>query len=258
MVFLTAFFVVGRLSPWYEVPGDSMIIYPAIDIKDGKCVRLLQGRFDEVTVFGDDPVEMAGKWVSMGAKWLHIVDLDGARGTVSNNRNIILKIVEKYRASVQTGGGIRTMDDIEQLINAGVARIIMGTAAVRNPELVKEALRKYPDNIAIGIDARDGKVAIEGWEQLSDYTAVDFAKMIERLGCRTIIYTDINTDGTLAGPNLKAMKEMIDSVSMDVIASGGVSSIQDLKNLKEIGAAGAITGKALYTGAIDLAEALRM
>ena len=235
-----------------------MIIYPAIDIKDGKCVRLLQGRFDEVTVFGDDPVEMAGKWVSMGAKWLHIVDLDGARGTVSNNRNIILKIVEKYRASVQTGGGIRTMDDIEQLINAGVARIIMGTAAVRNPELVKEALRKYPDNIAIGIDARDGKVAIEGWEQLSDYTAVDFAKMIERLGCRTIIYTDINTDGTLAGPNLKAMKEMIDSVSMDVIASGGVSSIQDLKNLKEIGAAGAITGKALYTGAIDLAEALRM
>lgn len=235
-----------------------MIIYPAIDIKDGKCVRLLQGRFDEVTVFGDDPVEMAGKWVSMGAKWLHIVDLDGARGTVSNNRNIILKIVEKYRASVQTGGGIRTMDDIEQLINAGVARIILGTAAVRNPELVKEALRKYPDNIAIGIDARDGKVAIEGWEQLSDYTAVDFAKMIERLGCRTIIYTDINTDGTLAGPNLKAMKEMIDSVSMDVIASGGVSSIQDLKNLKEIGAAGAITGKALYTGAIDLAEALRM
>ena len=150
------------------------------------------------------------------------------------------------------------MEDIERLIDAGVARVILGTAAVKNPALVKEALQKYPDRIAVGIDAKEGKVAIEGWERLSDYTAVDFAKKIEQLGCRVIIYTDINTDGTLAGPNLKAMKEMTDSVNMDVIASGGISSLEDLKNLKEIGVAGAITGKAIYTGAIDLAEALKL
>lgn len=235
-----------------------MIIYPAIDIKDGRCVRLLQGRFNDVTVYGNDPVQMASKWVSSGAKWLHIVDLDGARGEVSNNRNIILKIVKEFSVPVQAGGGIRTMEDIEHLIGAGVSRIILGTAAVRNPALVREALSKYPEKVAVGIDAKDGKVAIEGWEQVSDYTAVDFAKKMEQLGCRIIIYTDINTDGTLSGPNIKAMKEMIDNVNMDVIASGGVSSIQDLKNLKEIGAAGAITGKAIYTGAIDLAEALKI
>ncbi|NLM10651.1 MAG: 1-(5-phosphoribosyl)-5-[(5-phosphoribosylamino)methylideneamino]imidazole-4-carboxamide isomerase [Clostridiaceae bacterium] len=235
-----------------------MIIYPAIDIKDGRCVRLLQGRFDDVTVYGDDPVQMASRWISSGAKWLHIVDLDGARGESLNNRDIILEIVEKFSVSVQTGGGIRTMKDIEQMINAGVSRVILGTAAVRNSALVKEALSKYPEKIAVGIDAKDGKVAIEGWEQISDYTAVDFAKQVEQLGCRVIIYTDINTDGTLQGPNLKAMKEMIESVDMEVIASGGVSSLQDLINLKETGAAGAITGKAIYTGAIDLAEALKL
>lgn len=235
-----------------------MIIYPAIDIKEGRCVRLLQGRFDDVTVYGDDPVQMASRWISLGAKWLHIVDLDGARGESLNNRNIILEIVKKFSVSVQTGGGIRTMKDIEQLVNAGVSRIILGTAAVRNPVLVKEALSDYPEKVAVGIDAKNGKVAIEGWEQVSDYTAVDFAKKMEQLGCRVIIYTDIDTDGTLAGPNLKAMKEMISSVNMEVIASGGVSSIEDLKNLKVIGAAGAITGKAIYTGAIDLAEALKL
>ncbi|NLX77103.1 MAG: 1-(5-phosphoribosyl)-5-[(5-phosphoribosylamino)methylideneamino]imidazole-4-carboxamide isomerase [Clostridiaceae bacterium] len=235
-----------------------MIIYPAIDIKEGRCVRLLQGRFDDVTVYGDDPVQMAQRWVSSGANWLHIVDLDGARGGTSNNRNIILEIVKKFPVSVQTGGGIRTMEDIEQMVSAGVSRVILGTAAVRNPALVKEALMKYPERIAVGIDAKDGKAAVEGWEQVSEYTAVDFAKRMEQLGCRVIIYTDISTDGTLSGPNLKAMKEMIDSVNMDVIASGGVSSLQDLKNLKSIGAAGAITGKAIYTGALDLSEALKL
>lgn len=235
-----------------------MIIYPAIDIKEGRCVRLLQGKFNEVTVYGDDPVQMAQNWISCGATWLHIVDLDGARNEHSNNRSIILDIVNKFSVSVQTGGGIRTMEDIEQMIDAGVSRVILGTAAVRNPQLVSEALAKYSDSIAVGIDAKDGKVAIEGWEQVSDYSAVDFAKKVEQLGCRVIIYTDIDTDGTLAGPNLKAMKEMIDNVNMEVIASGGVSSLQDLRNLKEIGAAGAITGKAIYTGAIDLTEALKI
>ncbi len=235
-----------------------MIIYPAIDIKDGRCVRLLQGRFEDVTIYGDDPVQMASKWVSLGAKWLHIVDLDGARNQSPNNRDIILDIVKKHSVSVQTGGGIRTMEDIDQMISAGISRAILGTSAVRSPDLVKKALLKYPDKIAVGIDAKDGMVAIEGWEQVSSYKAIDFAKDIEELGCRVIIYTDIDTDGMLTGPNLKAMKEMIDSVNMEVIASGGVSSLQDLKDLKEIGASGAITGKAIYTGAIDLAEALKL
>lgn len=235
-----------------------MIVYPAIDIKDGRCVRLLQGRFEDVTIYGDDPVQMASKWVSLGAKWLHIVDLDGARDQSPNNRDIILDIVKKHSVLVQTGGGIRTMEDIDQMISAGISRAILGTSAVRSPDLVKKALLKYPDKIAVGIDAKDGMVAIEGWEQVSSYKAVDFAKDIEQLGCRVIIYTDIDTDGMLTGPNLKAMKEMIDSVNMEVIASGGVSSLQDLKDLKEIGASGAITGKAIYTGAIDLAEALKL
>lgn len=235
-----------------------MIVYPAIDIKDGRCVRLLQGRFEDVTIYGDDPVQMASKWVSLGAKWLHIVDLDGARDQSPNNRDIILDIVKKHSVLVQTGGGIRTMEDIDQMISAGISRAILGTSAVKSPDLVKKALLKYPDKIAVGIDAKDGMVAIEGWEQVSSYKAVDFAKDIEQLGCRVIIYTDIDTDGMLTGPNLKAMKEMIDSVNMEVIASGGVSSLQDLKDLKEIGASGAITGKAIYTGAIDLAEALKL
>lgn len=238
--------------------GGFMVIYPAIDIKDGRCVRLFQGRFDNVTVYGDDPVKMAEKWVSMGAKWLHVVDLDGARGGVLNNRNIIMKIARSFPVSVQTGGGIRTMADIEQLVGAGISRVILGTAAVRDPALLKEALSKYPEKTAVGIDAKNGKVAIEGWEKVSGYNAVDFAKQIEKLGCRVIIYTDINTDGTMAGPNLEAMKEMIDSVKMDVIASGGISSLMDLMDLKKIGAAGAITGKAIYTGALDLAEALNL
>ncbi|HZK27267.1 MAG TPA: 1-(5-phosphoribosyl)-5-[(5-phosphoribosylamino)methylideneamino]imidazole-4-carboxamide isomerase [Thermoclostridium sp.] len=235
-----------------------MIVYPAIDIKDGRCVRLLQGRFEDVTIYGDDPVQMASKWVSLGAKWLHIVDLDGARDQSPNNRDIILDIVKKHSVLVQTGGGIRTMEDIDQMISAGISRAILGTSAVKSPDLVKKALLKYPDKIAVGIDAKDGMVAIEGWEQVSSYKAVDFAKDIEQLGCRVIIYTDIDTDGMLTGPNIKAMKEMIDSVNMEVIASGGVSSLQDLKDLKEIGASGAITGKAIYTGAIDLAEALKL
>ena len=166
-------------------------------------MRLLQGRFDDVTVYGDDPVQMASRWISSGAKWLHIVDLDGARGESLNNRDIILEIVEKFSVSVQTGGGIRTMKDIEQMINAGVSRVILGTAAVRNSALVKEALSKYPEKIAVGIDAKDGKVAIEGWEQISDYTAVDFAKQVEQLGCRVIIIPTLIPTEHYKGQTLK-------------------------------------------------------
>lgn len=232
-----------------------MIIYPAIDIKDGRCVRLLQGRFEDETVFGN-PMEMAKKWASMGASWLHTVDLDGARHGNSSNRQIISEIARVSGIPVQMGGGIRTMEDIDEVLNLGIQRAILGTAAVSNPQLVRQALLKYPGRVAVGIDAKDGRVAVEGWEKVSSHAAVDFAKTMEQLGCGVIIYTDIATDGMLKGPNLKAMEEMIAAVGMEVIASGGVSSIADLMSLKNIGAAGAITGKALYTGAISLQEAL--
>ena len=234
-----------------------MIIYPSIDIKDGRCVRLLQGRFDDETVFGS-PVEMAKKWASMGARWLHTVDLDGARSGKSENRRIVSEIAAVTGLPVQLGGGIRTMKDIEEVLGLGIQRVILGTAAVNNPQLVREALQKFPGRIAVGIDAKEGRVAVEGWEKVSSHTAIDFAKTMEQLGCKVIIYTDIATDGMLQGPNLDAMGEMIRSVGMEVIASGGVSSTQDLINLKNIGAAGAITGKAIYTGAINLEEALKV
>lgn len=233
-----------------------MIIYPAIDIRGGKCVRLTQGRYHEMTVFANDPVEMAEKFQTDGAEYIHVVDLDGARGD-ANNRNIIASIAERVEIPIQTGGGIRTMDDIEELIEAGVARLIIGTSAVKNPVLVKNALAQYPDRIAVGIDARDGYVAIEGWEKTSSFKAVEFARKMESLGVRTIIYTDIATDGMLSGPNLSAMDEMLNSVGMEIIASGGVSSIEDLISLRKLGVHGAIVGKAIYTGAINLRDAIK-
>lgn len=234
-----------------------MIIYPAIDIKGGQCVRLMQGRFDEVTSYGNDPVEMAKKWEATGASWLHVVDLDGARSGQSVNRQVIGGIAKALKIPVQTGGGIREMSDIEELLHAGLSRVILGTSAVRHPELVKAAVKEYGKHIVVGIDAKDGYVAIDGWENTSSFTAVDFAKEMQSFGVATIVYTDIATDGMLQGPNLTALKEMREAVGMDIIASGGVGSVLDLKNLKGIGVAGAITGKAIYTGAIDLAQALK-
>jgi phosphoribosylformimino-5-aminoimidazole carboxamide ribotide isomerase len=233
-----------------------MKLYPAIDLKDGKCVRLMQGRFDRVTEYGDDPVAMAIKWVSLGAEALHVVDLDGARSGMSGNREAIKAIAAAVRIPVQTGGGIRTAADVEELLSAGLSRVILGTAAVKNREMVKAMLEKYGNRIVIGIDAKDGYVAVDGWESGSGLEAVAFACEMAALGAKIIIYTDIATDGMLAGPNLSAMKEMIDASGLEVIASGGVGSLADLAALDGIGAAGAITGKAIYTGAIDLAEAL--
>ncbi|MCX7709817.1 MAG: 1-(5-phosphoribosyl)-5-[(5-phosphoribosylamino)methylideneamino]imidazole-4-carboxamide isomerase [Clostridia bacterium] len=233
-----------------------MILYPAIDMKDGKCVRLLQGRFDEVTVYSENPVEMAEKWESTGAQYLHVVDLDGARSGEPKNLTVVSEIASKLKIPVQLGGGIRTMETIQSILGKGIERVILGTSAVKSPELVKEALKTYGNRIVIGIDAKDGMVAIEGWEKTSDFTAVDFAKKMRDLGAKTIIYTDIATDGMLAGPNLKAMEEIVKATGIDIIASGGVSKVEDIKNLKGTGVAGAIIGKALYTGNIDLKEAL--
>jgi len=233
-----------------------MMLYPAVDLKNGKCVRLLQGRFDAVTEYGDDPVAMARKWAALGAEALHVVDLDGARSGVAGNREIIKAMAAAVDIPVQTGGGIRTPADVEELFSAGLAKVILGTSAVKNRIMVKEMLERHGSRIVIGIDAKDGFVSVDGWENGSGLEAVAFAREMAGLGAKTVIYTDIATDGTLAGPNLTAMRVMIEQSGMEVIASGGVGSVADLLALKEIGAAGAITGKAIYTGAIDLAEAL--
>ncbi len=235
-----------------------MRIYPAIDIKDGNCVRLLKGRFDEVTVYGDNPAEMAMKWESQGGEFIHVVDLDGAKNGHGVNAEIIAKICKSVNVPVQTGGGIRTMADIEKKLSCGAARVIIGTSAVRNEAFVKEAVEKYGDKIVIGIDAKDGKVAVEGWEEVSEFGAVDFAKRMEKLGVKTIIYTDIATDGTLQGPNVEAMREMVNNVSMDVIASGGIGNIEHIKSLIPTGVEGVIVGKALYTDNVDLNEAVKL
>ncbi|WP_024833081.1 1-(5-phosphoribosyl)-5-[(5-phosphoribosylamino)methylideneamino]imidazole-4-carboxamide isomerase [Ruminiclostridium josui] len=233
-----------------------MIIYPAIDIIDGKCVRLQQGSYSDVTVFGDNPVDMARKWESFGARYLHVVDLDGARSGKSENAEIIMQIAKTLKIPVQTGGGIRNIETIETYLSGGLGRVILGTSAVNNREMLIEALKEYKDKIAVGIDAKDGKVAIHGWEKTSDFTAVEFAREIESLGTKTIIYTDISRDGMLKGPNLQAMKEMAENVALNVIASGGVSNLTDIVDLKQTGVSGVIVGKALYTGNVNLKEAI--
>lgn len=234
-----------------------MRIYPAIDIKDGKCVRLLQGRFSDVTVYGDSPAEMAKKWEMLGGEFIHVVDLDGALQGCGVNADAIKKICESVNVPVQTGGGIRSTEDIEARLSLGINRVIIGTKAVSDSEFVKRAVDKYKEKIVIGIDAKDGMVAVEGWEKTSDFTAVEFAKKMADIGVKTIVYTDIATDGTLAGPNIAAMTEMASSVNADVIASGGVGSIEHIKELIPTGVEGVIVGRALYTGNVDLTEAIK-
>jgi phosphoribosylformimino-5-aminoimidazole carboxamide ribotide isomerase len=200
---------------------------------------------------------MAKQFEKVGAEFIHVVDLDAARGE-GNNREIIRSIAESVDIPVQTGGGIRTMDDIDTVLGFGIERVIIGTSAVKNPQLVGDAVRKYGKRIAVGIDAKDGYVAIEGWEKTSSIKASELAKQMEEMGVKTIIYTDIATDGMLSGPNFFAMSEMVKSVSMDVIASGGVASLKDIGKLKDKEVAGVIVGKAIYTGDVDLAEALKL
>ncbi len=233
-----------------------MLIYPAIDIINGKCVRLQQGSYSEVTVFGDSPLEMALKWESQGAQFLHVVDLDAARSGNTENHSIIIKIAKTLKIPVQVGGGIRSLQTIESLLSGGLSRVILGTSAVNNQEMLITALKEYREKIVVGIDAKDGKVAIHGWEQTSDLTAIDFAKKVEDLGARTVIYTDISRDGMLEGPNLPAMRDMAASVGIDVIASGGVSCLKDIIDLKTTGVSGVIVGKALYTGNLELKAAI--
>ncbi len=234
-----------------------MRIYPAIDIKDGKCVRLYKGRFSDMTVYGDSPADVALEWQARGGEFIHVVDLDGALKGKSVNGDKIKEICSRVSVPVQTGGGIRSIEDIEYRLQCGVARVIIGTKAVSDSEFVKRALASYGDKIVIGIDAKDGMVAVEGWEKTSEFTAAEFAKKMVSLGVGTIVYTDIATDGTLAGPNTAAMSEMVKSVDADIIASGGVGNVEHIKSLKPTGVEGVIVGRALYTGSVKLEDAIK-
>ena len=234
-----------------------MRIYPAIDIKDGNCVRLLRGSFSDVTVYGDNPAQMAMKWEELGGEFIHVVDLDGALKGHGVNAEAIRSICKSVNVPVQTGGGIRTMDDIKAKLDCGIERVIIGTKAVSDAEFVKKAVKEYGDRIVIGIDAKDSMVAIEGWEKTSEYTAVEFEKKMVEIGVRTIVYTDIATDGTLMGPNVSAMAEMVKATGIDIIASGGIGNIEHIKALIPTGVEGVITGRALYTGDLDLREAVK-
>jgi phosphoribosylformimino-5-aminoimidazole carboxamide ribotide isomerase len=236
-----------------------MKIYPAVDILDGRAVRLKQGRKQEATVYGD-PIEMATKWVSKGAEWLHVVDLEGAFQGKPMSLDILREMVSVLPgAKIQVGGGIRSMSTVESFLDAGIARVVLGTAAVQDQEFVTKALAEHPQNIAIGIDARGGEVQIAGWTEDSHIGAIELARKLEDLGARLVIYTDIARDGVLEGPNVAATREMLESTDLSVIASGGVSSIQDLRQLAEIDDGrldGVIIGKALYEGRIQIEEAL--
>ena len=231
-----------------------MQILPAIDLRAGKCVNLVQGIATQETVFSDAPVEMAQRWQAEGAEYLHLVDLDGAFQNESANLHIVGEIASALDIPVQLGGGIRSMEQLETVLALGVDRAILGTVALKQPSLVKQACAKYGERIAVGIDAKDGRVATEGWLEVSQKSAVEFAQ--EMTEVQTIIYTDIKSDGMLKGPNVDATADIIDAVPANVIASGGVTSLTDVTTLKQIGASGAIIGRALYTGDLALQDAI--
>lgn len=233
-----------------------MRIYPAIDIKNGQCVRLKMGDMDQATTYGD-VAEMGLKWQQMGAECLHVVDLDAAFAGAFSNEAAVGRLLDTVSIPVQLGGGIRTMEDIDvRLSGLGLWRVIIGTAAYENPELVAEAAAKYPGRIVAGIDAKDGKVATRGWATGTDADPVELALAMKQRGVDTVIYTDIARDGMLTGPNVEATRKMVEQTGMDIIASGGMSTINDVTDIKQTGVSGVIVGKALYSGAISLPEAM--
>ena len=238
-----------------------MIFFPAIDLKDGQCVRLYQGDMEQVTVFGDDPGEQAKVFAGAGAEWLHVVDLNGAVSGRPVNEDAVTAILGAVDIPIQLGGGIRDMETVDFWLGRGIKRVILGTAAVRAPELVKQACERHPGRVAVGIDARDGLVAVEGWTETSEITALGLARRFEDCGVAAIIHTDISRDGAMGGPNIEATVELAGAVNVPVIASGGVSSLADLEALKKAGEGlleGVISGRALYDGRIDVGQAVKL
>lgn len=236
-----------------------MQLYPAIDIKNGHCVRLRQGQFQDSHTYSNSPVSVARKWEECGATFIHLVDLDGALVGYGVNESVIKEIAQTVKVPVQVGGGIRSIKDIENKLNLGVNRVIIGTKAVEDPGFVKEAIHSFgADHIVVGIDAKDGFVAVEGWEKVSTFNAIELAMSMKAIGVKTIVYTDISKDGMLSGPNIPHTKNMVDVTGLDIIASGGVSSLKDLEMVDSINVSGAIIGKALYEDRIDLAQAINM
>ena len=235
-----------------------MIVYPAIDLKDGKCVRLLRGEMSAATVYNDDPAAQAGAFEAAGAGWIHVVDLDGAIAGKPANEKAVAAILGAVKARIQLGGGIRTLAAVEGWLGRGVSRVVLGTVALTNPELVREACRRHPGKVAIGIDARQGKVAVDGWARTSDMTAADLARALEDAGAGALVYTDIDRDGAKTGVNLAATASLARTVTTPVIASGGVASLDDVRAVKADGKiAGVIVGRALYDGSIEPREAFR-
>lgn len=231
-------------------------IIPAVDILNGKCVRLKQGRYDAETIYAEDPVEVAKRWESQGAKRLHIIDLDGARTGIPKNIEIIKSIIKETNIPIQAGGGIRNIGIIKELIDFGIDRVILGTTAVNNPNMLSKFCEEFDGQITVAIDVKEGKAATEGWTKVSKKDTITLAKEAIDLGVKRFIYTDISRDGMLTGPNYKGIKEFIDQVTVPVIASGGVATKEDIEKLKEIGSEGCILGKALYEGKINLEEIL--
>lgn len=235
-----------------------MIILPAIDLLGRKAVRLLKGDYNQVTVYSDSPLEVAEKFKSLGATHIHMVDLDGAKYGTAPNMDIVAEVAEKTGLFIEIGGGIRSMETVKKYIDAGISRVILGTAAICDEDFLKEAVKAYGEKIAVGADVKDGKIAVKGWLEQSDVTLDEFFLKMQDLGVKNIICTDISRDGAMRGTNLELYRELSEKYSLDITASGGVSSIEDVKRLREMKLYGAIIGKAYYTGAVDLKEAIEV
>lgn len=235
-----------------------MILYPAIDIRGGRCVRLIEGDFDRETTYDSDPSSAARRWVEAGANWLHVVDLDGAVEGRPVNREAIAQIRASVDVPIQLGGGLRHLTDLEDALGGGIDRAILGTVALRDPELVISAVARWGNRIAVALDARDGRLATDGWLGQTDSSAIEVAQRLAQRGVRHFIYTDIRRDGTLSGPNIEALGELVKKIDADVIASGGIASLEDIKAAAATGVTGAIIGRALYDGRVNLAEALAL
>ena len=235
-----------------------MILYPAIDIRGGRCVRLIEGDFNRETAYESDPSSAARRWVEAGAEWLHIVDLDGAVEGRPINREAVTRIRASVDVPIQLGGGLRELTDLEAAFDSGIDRVILGTVALRDPELVISAVARWGDRIAVALDARDGRLATDGWLGQTNTSAVEVAQRLAERRVRHFIYTDVRRDGTLSGPNLQTLGELVEKLDADIIASGGIASLDDIKAVAAAGATGAIVGRALYDGRVDLAEAVAL